>query len=74
MINILDVRSVPILAGLHSGNYIAKMYESLHEIVRNIKSFNKFHSYLASGVEQDEFEESVHNLLDCKENYEEHDI
>ncbi|XP_001606064.1 protein misato [Nasonia vitripennis] len=68
-----NVNSVPVMAGLHSGNFMAKMYESLHDQVKKVRSLNKFHAFVDSGIEQDEFMESVHNLLDCKESYEDHD-
>ncbi|XP_014224508.1 protein misato [Trichogramma pretiosum] len=71
--NDTNVATVPVMAGLHSGKFVADMYHSLHENVRKIRSINRFHSFADSGLEQDEFEECIHNLLDCKENYEEHD-
>ena len=70
---ILDVTSVPVMAGLHTGGFVANMYEGLHNQVKKVKSIRRFHAFEESGLEQDEFYESVHNLLDCKENYEDHD-
>ncbi|XP_014204337.1 protein misato [Copidosoma floridanum] len=68
-----DVKSVAIMAGLHSGRFIADMYEALIKETKKVGSLRKFHAFEISGLEQDEFQESVHNLIDCKENYEEHD-
>ncbi|KAJ8678804.1 hypothetical protein QAD02_014591 [Eretmocerus hayati] len=67
-----DVESIPVMAGLHSGRFIAEMYESLHSQVKKIKSIRRFHAYTDSGLEEDDFRESINNLLDCKENYEDH--
>lgn len=60
------------MAGMHSGKFVADMYKYLHTQAKKIKSINRFHSYQDSGLEQDDFNESVNNLLDCKENYEVH--
>lgn len=60
------------MAGLHSGNNLAKMYELLYNETRAVKSIKRFHPFENSGLEQDEFVDSVNNLLDCKENYEDH--
>ncbi|XP_003707902.1 misato mitochondrial distribution and morphology regulator [Megachile rotundata] len=67
-----DVQSVPVMAGLHSGSSLGKMYESLHELLSKIKSIKKFHAFTESGLEEDEFKECLDHLLDCKENYEDH--
>lgn len=71
---ILDVTSVPVMAGLHTGNFMANMYESLHSQAKKIRSIGRFHAFQDAGLEEDEFHESVHNLLDCKETYEDHDV
>jgi hypothetical protein len=57
------------MAGLHTGKFMAEMYESLHNQVKKIKSLNKFHTFLDSGLEADDFQESINNLMDCQENY-----
>ncbi|XP_076245344.1 misato mitochondrial distribution and morphology regulator [Calliopsis andreniformis] len=69
-----DVKSVPVMAGLHSGNNIATMYESLYNQVSRIRNFRKFHMFMDSGLEEDEFKECLNYLLDSKENYEDHYI
>ncbi|CAL7946551.1 unnamed protein product [Xylocopa violacea] len=65
-----DVKSVPVMAGLHSGNSISTMYESLHDQLSRIRSIKKLHAFIESGFEEDEFKECLDHLLDCKENYE----
>lgn len=69
-----DVQSVPVMAGLHSGNDLSAMYESLHSQLSRIRSIKKFHAFTDSGLEEDEFNECLSYLLDCKENYEDHYI
>ncbi|KAL6443045.1 hypothetical protein ACFW04_002793 [Cataglyphis niger] len=69
-----DVNSVAVMAGMHSGNSIAAMYESLLKQTKRIKSIKKFHAFTDSGLEEDEFTECIHNLADCKEAYEDHYI
>ncbi|XP_076635548.1 misato mitochondrial distribution and morphology regulator [Colletes latitarsis] len=64
------VKSVPVMAGLHTGSSISRMYESLHDQVTRIRSIKKFHAFTDSGFEEDEFKECLNHLLDCKENYE----
>ncbi|OAD59046.1 Protein misato [Eufriesea mexicana] len=65
-----DVKSVPVMAGLHSGSSLSAMYESLHSQLNRIRSIKKFHAFTDSGLEEDEFKECLSHLLDCKENYE----
>ncbi|KAG7201912.1 hypothetical protein KM043_004623 [Ampulex compressa] len=67
-----DIRSVPVMAGLHSGNSLGTMYESLHNQAMRIKSIKKFHAFTDAGLEEDEFKECLCHLLDCKEAYEDH--
>lgn len=62
------------MAGLHSGNNLGAMYESLHNQLSKIKNIKKFHIFTDSGLEEDEFNECLNHLLDCKENYEDHYI
>lgn len=64
------VDSVPVMGGLHSGNTLSAMYESLHKQVSKVRSINKFHAFRDSGLEEDEFKESLDHLLDCKESFE----
>lgn len=70
----MDVKSVPVMAGLHSGNTLASMYESLHNAAKRIRNIKKFHVFIDSGLEEDEFTDCLNNLLDCKEMYENHYI
>lgn len=62
------------MAGLHTGKFIAEMYDSLHKHVERKKRSVRFHAFEASGLERVEFEESVNDLLNCKDNYEERDV
>ncbi|EZA51335.1 hypothetical protein DMN91_002071 [Ooceraea biroi] len=65
-----DVKSVAVMAGLHSGSKVAAMYESLLKQTKRIRSIKKLHAFTDSGLEEDEFIECVHNLANCKEAYE----
>lgn len=66
------VESVAVMAGLHSGSSLANMYESLYNQAKKVKSIKRFHAFENSGLENDEYMESLNNLLDCKEAYEDH--
>ncbi|XP_066587453.1 protein misato [Prorops nasuta] len=68
----IDVKSVPVMAGIHSGSSLGLMYESLHEQLRKVKNIKKYHTFLDSGLEEDEFKECLEHLLDSKELYEDH--
>lgn len=67
-----DVKSVPVLAGLHSGNTLSKMFESLHEQASRVKNIKRFHAFGDSGLEQDDYTECLNHLLDSKESFEDH--
>ncbi|XP_033211026.1 protein misato isoform X2 [Belonocnema kinseyi] len=67
-----DVQSVAVMAGLHSGDSLAKMYEFLYNQAKKVKNIKRFHAFDNSGLEQDEFKDCLDNLLDCKEAYEDH--
>ncbi|XP_032679851.1 protein misato isoform X2 [Odontomachus brunneus] len=69
-----DVKSVAVMAGMHSNGSIAAMYETLLKQTKRIRSIKKFHAFMDSGLDEDEFVECVHNLQDCKEEYEDHYI
>ncbi|GAB1864451.1 Protein misato [Camponotus japonicus] len=69
-----DVNSVAVMAGMHSGNSIAAMYESLLKQTKRIRSIKKFHAFTDSGLEEDEFTECIHSLADCKGAYEDNYI
>ena len=74
MLSFLDVNSIAVMAGMHSGSNVAAMYESLLKQIKRIRSIKKFHAFTDSGLEEDEFVECVHNLTDCKEAYEDYYI
>ncbi|XP_034935497.1 protein misato [Chelonus insularis] len=65
-----DVKSVPVMAGLHSGSGIKNMFETLHSQLSRIRSIKKFYTFEESGLEQDEFFECLNYLQDSKEAYE----
>lgn len=67
-----EVKSVPVMAGLHSGTGLSEMYESLHKQLSRVRSIKKFHAFTDSGLEEDEFKECLDHLLDCKEAYKDH--
>ncbi|XP_043281672.1 protein misato [Venturia canescens] len=67
-----DVKSVPVLAGLHSGSSLSKMFESLHEQASRVKNIKRFHAFGDSGLEQDDYTECLNYLLDSKESFEDH--
>ncbi|XP_019697425.1 protein misato isoform X2 [Harpegnathos saltator] len=69
-----DVKSIAVMAGMHSNGSIAAMYETLLKQTKRIRSIKKFHSFTDSGLDEDEFAECIHNLQDCKETYENHYI
>lgn len=62
------------MAGMHNSGSIAAMYETLLKQTKRIRSIKKFHAFMDSGLDEDEFVECVHNLQDCKEEYEDHYI
>ncbi|XP_012270031.1 protein misato [Orussus abietinus] len=68
------VKSVPVMAGLHSGDCISGMFESLHTQASRVKTIKRFHAFQDSGLEEDEFKQCLHHLLDSKEAYEDHYI
>lgn len=65
------VKTIPVMAGLHSTSEMSKMFESLHEHVSKIKNIKKYHAFGESGLEQDDLTECLNHLLDTKESYEE---
>ncbi|CAD6224659.1 GSCOCG00005489001-RA-CDS [Cotesia congregata] len=67
-----DVKSVPVLAGLHSGSGLAFMFNSLHTQASRVKSIRRFHMFEDTGLEQDDFIHCLDSLLDSKESYEDH--
>ncbi|XP_058788776.1 protein misato [Phymastichus coffea] len=70
-----EIKSVPVMAGLHTGKFMSKMYDSLYKgVEQKVRSLRRFNAFILSGLEEDEFKESVNDLLNCKDNYEERDI
>ncbi|XP_015111222.1 protein misato [Diachasma alloeum] len=67
-----EVKSVPVLSGIHSTPELSKLFESLHDSLSSIKNIKRFHALEDSGLEQDDFTECLSHLLDSKENYEDH--
>uniref|UniRef100_A0A0C9RQ27 Mst_0 protein n=1 Tax=Fopius arisanus TaxID=64838 RepID=A0A0C9RQ27_9HYME len=67
-----EVKSVPVLSGIHSTPELSRLFESLHDSLASIKNIKRFHALADSGLEQDDFKECLDHLLDSKENYEEH--
>ncbi|XP_046489750.1 protein misato isoform X1 [Neodiprion pinetum] len=67
-----EVKSVPVLAGLHSGPGLSHMFDSLHSQASRIKSISKLRGFKDSGLEQDELIECLDQLLTYKEAYEDH--
>lgn len=65
----VGVDSVPVLAGLHSGESVGQMLESLHTETKKIK-FKKFHQFISDGIEYDEYVECLDSLFELRENYE----
>lgn len=64
------MKSVAVMAGMHSSRSIATMYETLLKQMKRVRSIKKLHTFTDSGLDEDEFAECVHNLQDCKEAYE----
>lgn len=67
--NSADVENVPALAGLHSGSPIGNMLESLHTESSKIK-YKRFHQFIDSGLDADEFSECLDKLFEIRECYE----
>lgn len=65
----LDVGSVPVMAGLHSGSEVGEMLESLHTQTNRLK-IGRFHQFNENGLQKDDFEECLNNLFAFRENYE----
>lgn len=62
--------SVPVVAGVHCFNGISHMLEILHRESKRVK-ISKFHQFMTSGLEEDEYNETLHKILDLKDCYEE---
>lgn len=68
------MKSIAVMAGMHSSGGIAAMFETLLKQIKRVRSIKKFHAFVDSGLDEDEFVECVHGLQDCKEAYEHHYI
>ncbi|XP_012251024.2 protein misato isoform X2 [Athalia rosae] len=67
-----EIKTVSVMAGLHSGAGLSQMFDSLHSQASRIKNINKLKAFKDSGLEQDEFTECLNQLLTYKEAYEDH--
>ncbi|XP_067002875.2 protein misato homolog 1 isoform X2 [Anabrus simplex] len=65
-----DVHSVPAIAGIHSSSSVGSMLESLLTEVDKLK-IRKFPQYSAAGLEEDEYRETIEQLLQLRECYHE---
>lgn len=68
--NPIKVESMPVMANVQVSSALSNTLESLHRDTKRIK-FGKIHRFKESGMEQDEYEESLERLLNFKENYDE---
>lgn len=68
--NPLNVESMPVMANVQVSSALSNTLESLYRDTKRIK-FGKIHRFKESGMEQDEYEESLERLLNFKENYDE---
>ncbi|XP_022907256.2 protein misato [Onthophagus taurus] len=66
--NIKD-NPLQVLAGLHSGNDVGNIIDSLLKDVKKL-NFKRFHQFIDSGVEVDDFKECIDKLMDFKDCYE----
>ncbi|KAJ8925913.1 hypothetical protein NQ315_009765 [Exocentrus adspersus] len=64
----INVESVPVMAGLHSGSGVGDMLESLYTEARRIK-YPRFHQFINAGIDKDEYEACLESLLTLRENY-----
>lgn len=67
--NILGVKNLPVMAGLHTSSEIGETIKSLYVEATKIK-YKRLHRYRASGMESDDFKEALEMLLELKERYE----
>lgn len=64
-----DVQSVPVLSGLHSSSGVGEMLETLLLQSKRI-NISRIPSFVDLGVDKDVFSETLNNLNDLKECYE----
>ncbi|XP_031628951.1 protein misato [Contarinia nasturtii] len=63
------VGSIPVLATAQTSNDLADTIESLHREAKRIK-IARIHRFKESGLEQDEYEETLEKISEFKDNYE----
>lgn len=63
------VGSIPVLATAQSSNELAETLESLHREAKRIK-IARIHRFVESGLEPDEYEETLEKIVEFKDNYE----
>ncbi|XP_063704556.1 protein misato [Culicoides brevitarsis] len=64
------IESMPVMATVQVSSALSNTLEALHRDTKRIK-FAKIHRFKESGMENDEYEESLERLLSFKENYDE---
>jgi hypothetical protein len=62
------VESVPVIAGLHNGNFMYDTMNSLNVEARRIK-LGKLYKFKQEGLEQDDFTECLDKLNEFQDNY-----
>lgn len=63
------VQSIPVLATAQTSNELFETLESLHREAKRIK-IARIHRFKESGMEQDEYEETLEKIAKFKDNYE----
>ncbi|XP_030036783.2 protein misato [Manduca sexta] len=63
------IKSCPIIAGYHNGNFLTNMLEKLHREVSRIQ-FTKLHKFREEGLEAEDYKEKLNKLAEFKDNYE----
>lgn len=62
------VTSIPVLATAQNSNDLAETLESLHREAKRIK-IARIHRFKETGLEADEYEETLEKILEFKDNY-----
>lgn len=62
------IKSIPVLATAQCSNDLADTLESLHREAKRIK-VARIHRFKETGLEPDEYEETLEKILEFKENY-----
>lgn len=63
-----SVTSIPVLAAVQCSNDLAETLESLHREAKRIK-IARIHRFKETGLEPDEYEETLEKILQFKDNY-----